>query len=83
MARRSGNEWFIGSMTNSQSRSLDIKLDFLENRKYQMVSFEDAPDANINAENVLRTTKVVTKDNLIKISMAPGGGFATYLIPIK
>jgi alpha-glucosidase len=83
MARRSGNEWFIGSMTNSQSRSLDIKLDFLENRKYQMVSFEDAPDANINAENVLRTTKVVTKDNLIKISMAPGGGFAAYLIPIK
>ena len=26
-ARRSGNEWFIGSMTNSEARTLEIKLD--------------------------------------------------------
>ena len=82
-ARRSGNEWFIGSMTNSESRALDIKLDFLGEGKYKLVAFEDAPDAAVNAENVLKTTKTVVKGDIIKIKMAPGGGYAAYLVPVK
>lgn len=83
MARRSGNEWFIGTMTNSESRSLDLKLDFLADGKYQLVAFEDAPDAHVNAQNVIKTTKTVAKGDVVKIKMAPGGGFAAYLVPVK
>lgn len=82
-ARRSGNQWFIGSMTNSESRSLEIKLDFLDDGKYRMVAFEDAPDADVNAENVMRTSKNVVKGDLVNIRMAPGGGFAAWLEPVK
>jgi len=82
-ARRSDNEWFIGSMTNSEARMLDIKLDFLNEGKYTMVAFEDAPDANVNAEKVVRTTKTVVKGDVVNIKMAPGGGFAAYLVPVK
>lgn len=82
-ARRSGNDWFIGSMTNSETRTLEIKLDFLGDGKYKLVAFEDAPDASINAENVMRTSKTVVKGDLVKIKMAPGGGFAAYLEPVK
>lgn len=82
-ARRSGNEWFIGSMTNSESRILDINLDFLSEGKYRMVAFEDAPDAEVNAQNVVKTTKTVAKGDIVKIKMAPGGGFAAYLEPVK
>jgi len=82
-ARRSGNEWFIGSMTNSEARSLEIKLDFLEAVKYNLIAFEDAPDANVNAEKVMRTSKTVVKGDIVKIKMAPGGGFAAYLVPVK
>jgi len=82
-ARRSGNEWFIGSMNNSESRVLEIKLDFLDNGKYKMVAFEDASDAPINAENANRISKEVKKDDYITIKMASGGGFAAYLFPIK
>lgn len=82
-ARRSGNDWFIGSMTNSEGRMMEIKLDFLNEGKYQMVAFEDAPDADINAEKVMRTTKTVAKGDVIQIKMAPGGGFAAYLVPVK
>ena len=82
-ARRSGNEWFIGSMTNSESRILEIKLDFLGEGKYRLVAFEDAPDATINAENVLRTSKSVVKGDVVKIKMAPGGGYAAWLEPVK
>jgi alpha-glucosidase len=82
-ARRSGNEWFIGSMTNSETRSLEIKLDFLDAGKYKMVAFEDAPDAATNAESVMRTSKTVLKGDLLKIKMAPGGGFVAHLVPVK
>ncbi|HEY3369600.1 MAG TPA: glycoside hydrolase family 97 protein [Prolixibacteraceae bacterium] len=81
--RRSGNDWFIGSMTNSDARTLEIKLDFLHEGKYQLVAFEDAPDAAINAEKVVRTAKTVTKGDKIQIKMVPGGGFAAYLVMMK
>lgn len=82
-ARRSGNEWFIGAMTNSETRTLEIKLDFLGAGKYQLVAFEDAPDAAINAEKVLRTTRTVSKGDVVKMRMAPGGGYAAWLEPTK
>ncbi len=82
-ARRSGNEWFIGAMTNSETRTLEIKLDFLGTGKYKLVAFEDAPDAAVNAESVLRTSKTVVKDDIVTIKMAPGGGYAAWLEPVK
>ncbi|MDO8928800.1 MAG: glycoside hydrolase family 97 catalytic domain-containing protein, partial [Bacteroidota bacterium] len=82
-ARRSGNEWFIGSMTNSETRTLEIKLDFLGAGKYKMVAFEDAPDAAINAEKVMQTTRTVAIGDVIKMRMAPGGGYAAWLEPVK
>jgi hypothetical protein len=48
-----------------------------------MVAFEDAPDASINAEDVMRTTRTVVKGDVIKMRMAPGGGFAAWLEPVK
>ena len=82
-ARRSENDWFIGSMTNSEARTLEIKLDFLNDGKYKMVAFEDAPESVIDAEKVARTSKTVVKGDIVKIKMAPGGGFAAYLEPAK
>jgi alpha-glucosidase len=70
-------------MTNSETRSLEIKLDFLEAGKYKMITFEDSPESAINAEKVVRTTKTVAKVDLVKIKMAPGGGFAAWLEPVK
>jgi alpha-glucosidase len=81
--RRSGKEWFIGSMTNSEARTLDVKLDFLGEGKYKLIAFEDAPDANVNAEKAVRTSKTVNKGDVITIKMAPGGGFAAWLEPAK
>jgi len=48
-----------------------------------MIAFEDAPDANINAEKVVRTSVVVVKGDTVKLKMAPGGGFAAWLEPVK
>lgn len=82
-ARRSGNEWFIGSMTNSESRTLEIKLDFLGEGKYKLVAFEDSPESAVDAEKVMRNAKTVSKGDVVKMRMAPGGGYAAWLEPVK
>jgi alpha-glucosidase len=77
--RKSGSDWFIGVMTNSEARELNIKLDFLEAGKYSAAIFSDAPDANVNAEKLVQEKKSVDKSTILKVKMAPAGGFVAHL----
>lgn len=79
MARRSGNIWFIGSMTNSFAREMEIKLDFLGEGKYKMTSFSDTEKTKENAEIAEQKVTTVKKDDIVKIKMVPGGGFAAWI----
>jgi alpha-glucosidase len=79
MARRSGNTWFIGSMTNSFERELEIKLDFLADGNYKMIGFSDTEKTKENAEIAERKEVTVKKGDVVKIKMAPGGGFAAWI----
>jgi alpha-glucosidase len=77
MARRNGDRWFIGSMTNSEARTIDIPLDFLGKGKWQMKSFSDSDE--VDAEQVHVEKGQVSKADTLTINMNPGGGYAAYL----
>lgn len=79
MARRSGNTWFVGAMTNSFERELEIKLDFLGDGSYKMTSFSDTEKTKENAEIAEQKTTTVKKGDVVKLKMAPGGGFAAWI----
>ena len=79
MARRSGNAWFIGSMTNSFERELEVKLDFLGDGNYKMTSFSDTEKTKENAEFAEQRETIVKKGDIVKIKMVPGGGFAAWI----
>jgi alpha-glucosidase len=83
MARRSGNIWFVGSMTNSFERELEIKLDFLSDGNYKMISFSDTEKTKENAEIAEQKETTVKKGDTVKIKMMPGGGFAAWLEPLE
>ncbi len=83
MARRNGEKWFIGAMTNSEERELKISLDFLPEGKYKMTSFEDTEKTKENAEIAELKVSSVKNGDDIKIRMVPGGGFAAVLEPLK
>jgi alpha-glucosidase len=83
MARRDGTRWFIGSMTNSFERELEIKLDFLTEGNYKMISFSDTEKTKENAEIAERKETTVKKGDSVKIKMMPGGGFAAWLEPLE
>jgi alpha-glucosidase len=82
MARRSGEKWFIGAMTNSQERELTIKLDFLKEGSYTMTLFRDTDESATDGMAVAKETSEVKAGQSYTIHMAPGGGFAAWLVPM-
>lgn len=81
IARRHGNEWFLGSMTNWTPRDLDLALTFLGSGKYTAEIYADADDAAQYPKNVSIQKKVVDRNGHLKVHLAPGGGLAVRFIP--
>lgn len=84
MARRSGDRWFIGSMTNSMGRELEIKLDFLDaNSAYRLESYSDTEKTSEDATFALKSDQEVGFQDKLTLNMAPGGGYVAILVPAK
>ena len=76
VARRKGKDWWLGAITNWDARSLSMPTDFLGGGEWNVEVFEDAPDANVNAEHYVRRTFKIRSGEPLKANLAPGGGFA-------
>ena len=83
MARKSGERWFLGAMTNRAGRSLEVCLDFLGEGKYTGHIFADASDSGDNAEKLVESKRVVKAGDTFTIKMASGGGQTAYFEPLK
>lgn len=74
-ARRVGDNWYIGGLTNWDPREIELPLDFLDGN-YKMDILQDG----INAAKVAQDYKIISrngdKNTRLKLYMAPGGGFA-------
>ena len=76
VAKRRGNQWFIGGITNSTERDIELKLDFLPaGKQYKMTSFEDGVNAHIIAMDYLRKENKVSSTTVQPIHMARNGGW--------
>jgi alpha-glucosidase len=83
MARRKGDEWFLGSMTNWNSRELDLPLSFLGSGRYTAEIYADAPDAAQYPKSVSIQKKTVDRNSHLDIKLAPGGGYAVRFVPVR
>jgi len=81
IARRKGQEWYVGAMTDWTPRVLDLPLAFLGQGSYVAEIYADAPDAAQNPKNVRISRTPVTSSSVLKIEMAPGGGWAARIRP--
>ncbi|HWZ34916.1 MAG TPA: glycoside hydrolase family 97 catalytic domain-containing protein, partial [Mucilaginibacter sp.] len=82
VAKRKGDKWFIGGITNGQEKTRDIELnfDFLEKGKtYNMTYFEDGINAGRQAMDYRRKTAQVKAGDKMTIKMVRNGGFAAVL----
>jgi alpha-glucosidase len=80
IARRHGEEWWVGTMTNRDERDLAIPLSFLETGWFQAEVFSDA----LNSEyRLARMTKNVEARDKLTVKLAAAGGSLIRLTPRK
>ena len=76
---KKNGQWFVGGVTDENSRTLDIPFSFLEpGKKYTATIYSDSDDADYahNPQSYKIEDIEVTSESIIPIKMARGGGFA-------
>lgn len=83
-ARRKGNEWWIGGITDWTPRDVTVDFSFIPGIKNARIdAMVDGPNAHRNGRDVthLRTSSASFDSPVQRIHMAPGGGFAVRITP--
>ncbi|HEX7585954.1 MAG TPA: glycoside hydrolase family 97 protein [Prolixibacteraceae bacterium] len=83
IARKKGETWFVGAMTNWTPRELTLDLSFLGAGNYQAVVFKDGMNADRDATDYKKEVIKITSGDKLKIQMAPGGGWAARIEKIN
>lgn len=86
IARRAGDEWYIGSITDENMRVLSVELSFLNpGTKYNARIYADTPYTNweYNPTLIDITNMVVDQNTTLTIKLASGGGQAIRITPVE
>lgn len=83
MARRSGNEWFIGAITNWDKRMLELETGFLAPGIYSLDAIEDGINSDTRAEDYRRTEMSFEAGETLKLGLASGGGWIAHITPVR
>jgi alpha-glucosidase len=76
LARKSGNDWFIGGITDWTPREMDLDLSFIGEGSFTIDIFRDGINADRYASDYEHIKQEIDKDTILKIHLAPGGGWA-------
>lgn len=78
VARRSGRDWWVGAMTDWTSRNLELDLSFLGAGSFTAEIYRDGINADVYAADYKAETMQVQSDSIMKINLAPGGGWVAW-----
>lgn len=81
LARRSGKDWYVGSITNWDQRDIEVPLSFLGEGKYVVEIYADAPDAAEVATHTTLARQTVDRNTALHVHMVSGGGNAMWIHP--
>lgn len=76
LARQSGNDWYVGAMTDDKARDLAVDFSFLDKGTYTADIWQDGINADRNGNDFKKISVEVTKETKLNIHLAPGGGWA-------
>ena len=80
IARRKGNDWYVGSINNSESRTIEVPLNFLSSGNYTAELYFDSPGVAQNPNLLNKQERTVNNSDVITIKLAAGGGAAMRLV---
>lgn len=76
LARRSGDDWYLGAITSGDARTLDEPLRFLGPGAWRAEVYRDGPDGKIITE-----TQEVTAASRLSVTLPKNGGYAVRFTP--
>ncbi|PSL44728.1 alpha-glucosidase [Chitinophaga niastensis] len=82
IARRKGEEWFVGTITNNEARELKISFSFLpQGKKFEASIYADDPMVNTRTKVAIRRIKV-DASTVLDTRLLPSGGQAIWIKPL-
>ena len=75
----SGNDWYLGALTNEDERVINVALDFLDKgQRYEAQIYRDGDKADwrTNPYDMIIEKRTVTQDDAMTIRLAAAGGVA-------
>ncbi len=81
VARRSGNDWYVGAMTDWTARELELDFSFLPDGNFSMEAYQDGVNADRQASDYKLVKLPVNRTTKLKVKLAPGGGWAAHIRP--
>ena len=83
IARRKGDDWFVGTVTNTERRDLQIPLNFLTpGKKYEASIYYDDPNSKVRTKISIRRIQV-DSSSVLDLKLIASGGQAMWIKPIK
>lgn len=84
VARKNGESWYLGAMTDWSPRQLEVRLDFLEDgREWTAEIWQDGINASRYPSDFLKVSQKVMPGELLKLDLAPAGGVVVCFSPVK
>ena len=75
IARRKGEVWYVGALTDWNAREMELDLGFLPAGAWKMEIFRDGPNADRAAQDFQHLTLDVPAGRKVTVHLAPGGGW--------
>jgi alpha-glucosidase len=82
IARRAGQRWYLAAMNGEEATELSLELSFLRAGAWTLRAFGDRPSGS-DAQAVSESTQAVNPSSVLRLSLAPGGGFAGIMSEAK
>lgn len=79
MARRKGNTWYVGALTNWERRTVEFDLSFLGEGEWMAELYKDGMNADRIASDYQKMVIAVPQNRKLTVNLAEGGGCALKL----
>ncbi len=83
LARRAGNDWHVGAITNEDARTIELSTGFLKPGAYTIEMIEDGINAGTAATDYKLSRRKINAGETLKLELAPGGGWVARFITEK
>jgi len=83
IARRKGDTWYVGAMTDCTARDLTLDFSFLGDGEFSAIVFKDGINADRVATDYKREEIKISAGDALTIHLSAGGGWAARIEKVK